>query len=109
MDLVKGVKIWALNWAVAQHVQQYCIYAKRRIKSASAFARSGQSQDILWVAKGLKCLQMDIKDSDQPALMRMLIWVFPECTGNLVGNAVARLYSCNLYNIKISRIYMSKS
>ena len=46
------------------------------------------SQTTLWVAKDLKRLQVDSKDSDRPVRMCRLIGVFAGLTGSLVGNSV---------------------
>ena len=52
---------------------------------------SEYSKSVLWVAKYPKSLQVDSEDSDQPAHLRMLIWVFTGRTYNFVEKAVARL------------------
>ena len=49
------------------------------------------SQGTLWATKDATRPQADSKDSDQPAQMRRLIWVFAERSCNLVENAVPLL------------------
>ena len=49
------------------------------------------SRGILYVAKDRKRLQADSTDSDHPAWLRWMIWVFSGYTCNLVGNNVTRL------------------
>ena len=53
-------------WAGIQHFLQHWRSARRRLRAACV-VWSESSQDTLWVAKGPKRLQANIKDSDQPA------------------------------------------
>ena len=57
-----------------------------------------ESSQELWVAKDPKRLPTDSEDSDQPARMRRLIWVFTGRTSNFVAGS--------LYLLKRYTIYM---
>ena len=61
-----------------------------KIRSASASAQPDQSsQGNRWVPKNPKRLPADSEDSNQPAWMRRLIWVFAGRKCNFVGKCCA--------------------
>ena len=57
--------------------------AKTQIRLRIRAVWSESSQRTLWIAKDPKRLQADTEDSDQPARMCTLIWVFARRTCNL--------------------------
>ena len=79
-------------WAEAQHFQQVCMCAKRRLRSVFASARADQSSlSALRRFVSFTTHQMSCDNSEQTAWMHRLIWVFSGRLCNLVKNTAPRL------------------